>query len=121
MTAIKTVMVAVPPLLRDLIQCLAEGRVELDLIAELDHGGALLSQLQHIQPGLVVVGPHRQGSDEDIAAILAQFPATRVIRFSAGLREISGYCLQRHQVTLTDASPQSLLELLRALGPSDSI
>ena len=121
MAAIQTVMVAVPPLLRDLIQRLVEGRVELDVVAELDHIGALLSQRQHIRPELVVVGAQRQESNDDIAAMLAQLPAAKVIAFSADWREISGYCGTLHQLTVADASPQSFVELLRALGALGSI
>ena len=82
-SGIRTVMVTTPTMLRDLIERLAQGRVQLDIIAEFDARHDLARRLTSMRPDLVVIGLGRNETDGIIRGLLRMLPATKFIAFPA--------------------------------------
>jgi hypothetical protein len=117
-SGIRTVMVTTPTMLRDLIERLAQGRVQLDIIAEFDARHDLARRLTSMRPDLVVIGLGRNETDGIIRGLLRMLPATKFIAFSGNGRGAFGFELQVYQTDLGDASPGVLIDFVRgsALG-----
>ena len=118
MAGIRTVTVTAPALLTDLIDRLAAGHVELDIVAQLDGRHALGRRLQRLHPDLVIIGLQRNETDCLARTLLMQLPVRKCIAFSHDGRSIVGYELQVHRVVLTDYSPQGVVDFIGA-APTD--
>jgi hypothetical protein len=110
---IRTVMVTTPALLSDLIRKLALGRVELDVVAELDGRQALARRLQQLRPDLVVIGLRCSESATGIIPLLGFLPKTKFIMFSQDGRSIIGYEPCLGQTRLSDLSPEGLMRFIQ--------
>jgi DNA-binding NarL/FixJ family response regulator len=106
---IRTVMVTPPTLLRDLIERLAVGRIELDVVAQLSGRRALARRLQRLRPHLIIVGLREGETDQLIRTLLLQLPAAKFIALSHDGRGIVGYELCVNRMTLSTLSPEALI------------
>jgi len=111
---IRTVTVTAPALLTDLIDRLAAGRIELDIVAQLDGRHALGRRLQQLHPDLVIIGLRRNETDRLARALLMWLPVRKCIALSHDGRSIVGYELQVHRVTLSDRSPEDVVDFIGA-------
>jgi hypothetical protein len=109
--AIRTVMVTTPAMLGDLIKRLAIGRVQLDLISQVDVRRALKRRLHKLQPDLVVIGLRRSETPDIVTELLASLPKTKFIAVLHDGR-ITGYELQLKQTSLSDLSPGALIDFI---------
>jgi DNA-binding NarL/FixJ family response regulator len=112
---IRTVMVTTPALLGDLIRRLAVGHVELDIVAELSGRRALAKQLQQLRPHLVIIGLRENETDALIRALLAQLPSSKFIALTSDGRSIVGYELRLNRISLSNSSPDDLIDFVGAI------
>jgi hypothetical protein len=109
----RTVMVTVPAVLRDLIKQLASGRVELDLVAELNFRPSLVRRLKAIRPDLVIIGLRRGETDAVVIDLLRLLPTTKFIaHFDNG--PILGLEFRLHRAEIGDAPTTALIDFIAA-------
>jgi len=110
----RTVMVTTPALVGDLIERLAIGHVDLDIVARLNGRRALARRLQQLRPRLVVIGLRGDETDRLIRTLLMQLPSSKFVALSPDGRSIVGYELRVSRVTLSDLSPQEVIGFIGA-------
>jgi hypothetical protein len=110
--AIRTVLVTTPVLLHDLIERLAIGRVEIDIVAQLDGRRALAERLAPLRPQLIVIGLRENETERLIHGLLMQLPQARVITLSHDGRSMVGYDLQMHRTALSGRSVQDVFDFI---------
>jgi DNA-binding NarL/FixJ family response regulator len=113
---IRAVMVTTPAMLRDLIRQLAEGRIDLEIVAELDTRKDLVRRLKALRPALVVIGFARNEGEGFVRALLKRLPALRIIALGPDNR-MTGYEFQLRRSRLDDRSPDGLISFIRAPSP----
>ena len=118
MAGIRTVLVTTPALLGDLIERLAIGRVELNIVGKLNDRRALAQRLQRLRAQLVIIGLHRHETEALIRALLARLPGSKFIALAHDGRSIAGYELRLNRTTLSDLSPEGLIDFIGA-APAD--
>ena len=113
MAGIRTVMVTMPAMMGDLIKRLAVGRVDLDIVAELNDRRAVAPRLTALRPGLVVIGIEHNENDAEVRALLRRLPTSKFIAVGSDGRMV-GYelCLRRSR--LSELSPDGLIGFIRA-------
>jgi DNA-binding NarL/FixJ family response regulator len=116
-SGIRTVIVTTPAILRDLIEHLTLGKVELDIVAELADRRALSHQLGQLQPELVVIGLRANESDTLVRRLITLVPTARFIAFSDNGRNASGFELRFFQTDLSDVPPSGLVDFIRGCAP----
>ena len=116
MSGIRTVIVTMPALLRDLIERLASDRVELDIVAEFKARRGLARRLAELQPGLVVIGLRANETDAIVRDLLAVVPKARFIAFSAKGHAANGFELRLYHTDLTDLPLDGLVDFMRGSG-----
>jgi hypothetical protein len=114
---IRTVMVTVPAMLGDLIKHLAVGRVELQILAELDTRRGLVRRLKALRPDLIVIGFETNGFEMAIRSLLTQQPGCRLIVLRPDGR-IVGYELRLHRTRLSERTPDGLIDFIRGVVES---
>ncbi len=115
MAAIRTVMVTMSPIFRDLITELMAGHGNLDVIGELDTRDALDEQLRALAPDLILIGLRRDERDELGLSLVGLLPTAKVIAFSSDGRDAFVYHMQPQRTALRDVSPQMLIETILGL------
>ena len=112
MAVIRTVMIAIPPILRDIVVELMVQRVTLEIVGEFDAHDELSERLQRLGPDLVLISL-RGGGGDDIGAELAKLlPSARIIVFASDARDAFLYRAQRQRTALPDISPQTLIDAI---------
>lgn len=119
MSGIRTLIVTTPAILRDLITRLTLGKVELDIVAELDDRRALSHQLMALRPDLVVIGLRAHESNALIRKLIMLIPTARFVVFTAGGRTARGFELRLFCTQLTDMPPAELVDFIRGATPPD--
>jgi hypothetical protein len=109
---IRTVMVTTPAMLSDLVKRLAQGRVELDVLAELGGRQAIARRLRQLRPDLVIIGLRRSETAAVITTLLMLLPKTKFLAFSEDGRSIVGYELRLCRTRLSDSSPEALIRFI---------
>jgi hypothetical protein len=110
---IRAVMVAMPPVVVDIIMKLAVGRVALEVVANCDDRHSLSRHLKGLHPDLVFIRLRGNEADCVIRSILMRVPAARVIAFSTDGRTVLGcYEFRLHKTGLCDVSPNELIDLI---------
>ena len=113
MIAIRTAIVTMSPMLRDIVKELPTGRERLEIIAELTDRDLLADRLKAILPDLVLIGLARGESDRIARSILMALPRSRVIALSSAGRHVYIHEMRSHRTALCDASATAVI---RALG-----
>lgn len=111
MSGIRTVIVTTPAMLRDLIQQLADKRVELDIVAEFAARHALARRLAKIRPDLVVIGLRDDEDETLIRKLLTLIPTAKFIAFSARGRGAHGFELRLYQTDFNNVPLEGLIDL----------
>jgi DNA-binding NarL/FixJ family response regulator len=111
-SGIRTVIVTTPAMLRDLIQQLAERRVDLDIVAEFTARHALARRLAKIRPQLVVIGLREHEDERLIRNLLALVPTAKFIAFAAKGRGARGFELRLYHTDLDNVPPDGLVDFI---------
>ena len=90
MPALRAVLVAVPPLLADVIRHALTSRASLRIIAEIAASRGAAQRLRDLAPDVVVVGPAGGVPWLHAAAVRAMLPRARVLALSADLTRVLG-------------------------------
>jgi DNA-binding NarL/FixJ family response regulator len=115
MRPLRTVTVAITPLLGDIINQLVAVRAPIEIVARLDTRDRLARRLQSLAPDLVLIALR---DDEGAAIALSlrnALPRARVIALSHDAQHAYLPVPHRHRATLIDLSPEGLIEALRKL------
>lgn len=115
-TGIRTVTITMSPIFRELIADSMAGRVDIELVEDLDTRDELEQRLQALVPDLVLIGLQRDEGDETGLSLLRLLPNARVIAFSSDGRNAFVYRMRPQRSELLDVSPQQLLDTI--LGQS---
>jgi len=117
--AIRTVTLTMSPLLRDLIIKLVAGRVDLDVVEELDTRDGLEERLWGADPDLILIGLRRNEADEIGVSFVRLLPNAKVIAFSHDGRHAFVYRMHSQRTELLDVSAQTLVDtILRLRRPN---
>ena len=112
--AIRTVMITMSPLFRELVRELIAGHADLDVVGALDTRDELREQLRPLAPDVIFIGLGPNEGDEIGSSLVRFLPNTKVIAFSSDMRHAFVHSMQRHTV-LPDVSPRLLIDAV--LGP----
>jgi chemotaxis response regulator CheB len=105
---IRTALVALSPLLSDIITQAIKPEIELDVVADFPSGDLLKEQLRLIAPELILIGLQAGDTAAIAATALAAAPAARVIAFSADCRHAYLHEMRPSQMVLIDVTPAAL-------------
>lgn len=112
MAAIRTVMITMAPIFRDLVTELMAGHVNLDVVWELDTRDGHEEQLRALAPDLILIGLRRDEGDETGLSLVQLFPNAKVIAFSSDGRHAFVHRMQPQRIALIDVSPQALIDTI---------
>jgi chemotaxis response regulator CheB len=112
--AIRTVMITMSPLFRELLRELIAGHADLDVVGALDTRDELREQLRPLAPDVIFIGLGPNEGDEIGPSLVRFLPNTKVIAFSSDMRRAFVHSVQQHTV-LPDVSPRLLIDAV--LGP----
>lgn len=112
MPAIRTVIITMPPIFRDLITELMAGLRPLNLVAELDSRHGVEEWLPPLAPDLILIGLDRNESDEIGLSLVRLLPNAKVIAFSSDGRHAFVHQMQPQRMPLLDVSPQTLIDAI---------
>jgi DNA-binding NarL/FixJ family response regulator len=110
--AIRTVMITMPPIFRDLITELISGHRNLNVVADLDNRDGLEQRLPALAPDLVLIGLGRNEGDEIAFSLVRLLPNAKVIAFSSDGRHAFVHRMQPQRTVLLDVSPQMLIDAI---------
>jgi chemotaxis response regulator CheB len=110
--AIRTAVVTMSPMLRDMIKELPIGRVRLEIVAEFTTRDLLGDRLQMILPDIVLIQLARGETDRIARGILAAVPRSRVIAFSGGGRSLYIHEMRPHRKIVSDVSAKVVVRAL---------
>jgi hypothetical protein len=109
---IRAVSVTTPAMLGDLLKGLAQGRIDLNVVAEFGERYTFERKLRSISPDLVVIGLRGNEASTVVLPMLRLLPTAKFIAFSSDLRQAFGYELRTHGTSLTDLSPEALIDFI---------
>jgi DNA-binding NarL/FixJ family response regulator len=113
--AIRTVMVTMSPMFRDLITELMADHGSLDVIGELVTREALDEQLRALAPDLILIGLGRNEGDDIGLSLVRRLPNAKAIAFSSDRRHAFVHRMQPQRTVLLDVSPQVLIDSILGL------
>jgi hypothetical protein len=106
---LRAVLVAVPPLLADIIRQALIGRAGVWIIAEIAEPENALARLRDLAPDVVVVGPAAAPPSPTTAGIRFGLPQARVLALSPDLTRILGPA----EGDVSEFTPAALAQRLR--------
>jgi hypothetical protein len=110
--AIRTAVVTMSPMLRDIVMKLPTRSVGLVIVAEFDTRTLLEDRLKAVLPDIVLIGLARGETDRIAKTVLAAVPHSRVIAFSSGVRRVYIHEMRPHRTALSNASAQAIRSAL---------
>lgn len=113
MRPLRTVTVAITPLLGDIINQLVAVRVPIEIVARLDTRDRLAQRLQILAPDLVLIGLREDEGDAIALSLRNTLPRAKVIALSHDGHQAYLPVPHRHRTTLIDLSPKPLIEAIR--------
>jgi DNA-binding NarL/FixJ family response regulator len=109
MITIRTVVVTLPPMLRDMIVALCAGRAKIEIVAEFTLRRPLDQGLAHLGADLVLLGLAPGEGEGAGAAIQARAAGARLLAFSHDGRLIYIHAPGAAGIVLSDASVEDLV------------
>lgn len=100
-------------MLREIVEEVVAGQPDMELVGDGLDGGALADAAREHDAAFVVVGVS-EADHAAIEALLAARPATKVLALGEEGRRAELYELLPHREPLGEASPQRLIEVIRA-------
>lgn len=113
MRHIRTVTVAITPLLCDIITEVVAEQAPIDIIARLDRSDEIAPRLQTLAPALVLMGLCRDEDDGLASSMRDVLPRARMIALSRDVRRAYLHAPHRDRAVLIDVSPGALIEAIR--------
>lgn len=113
MRHIRTVTVAITPLLCNIISEVVAERAPIDIVARLDRSDHLALRLQTLAPDLVIIGLCKDEGDGIAISLCNALPWVKVIALSHDTRHAYLHASHCHRTMLTDMSPEALIEAIR--------
>jgi len=113
----RAIIVTLPTFLRDIIATLAEDRLPLNIVAELDRRVDVAAALESLLPDLVIVGLRTGETDEVGREILSRIPTARVIAISDGGHNAYVHEMCAWRTVLLDVSAEALAAAIVAPLP----
>jgi DNA-binding NarL/FixJ family response regulator len=113
--AVRTVMITVPRIFRDLTTELMAGRRDLHVVAEFGAREGLEEPLRLLAPELILVGLGRNESDEVGLSLLHLLPAAKIIAFSSDGHHAFVHRMQPQRAEFLNISPQMLIDAILGL------
>jgi DNA-binding NarL/FixJ family response regulator len=111
---LRTVTVALTPLLGDIISRVVAERAPIDIVARLDSRNQLPARLQTLAPDLVLIGLCQAEGDAIALSLCNALPRAKVIALSHDARHAYLHVPHRHRTMLNDLSPEALIEAIRS-------
>jgi DNA-binding NarL/FixJ family response regulator len=124
MIAIRTAVVTMSPMLRDMIKALPTGSVRLEIVAEFTTRELLADRLKAILPDMVLIELAQGETDRIARTILAAVPRGRVIAFSGGARHAYIHEMRPHRTALSNVSAKTVIRAISSChrpGRSSSV
>jgi DNA-binding NarL/FixJ family response regulator len=112
MARIRTVVIAMPPIFRDLITELIGGRGTIDVVGEFDARGGLEEQLRQLAPDLILIKLRGNEGDEIGAELARTLPGAKVVAFSSDARDAVVYRMPTQRTALLNVSPRILIDAI---------
>ena len=112
MAAIRTVMVTMPPIFRDLIAELMAGRRNLEVVGNLGARDGLEERLRALEPDLILIGLGKGEGDEIGLPLVRLLPNAKVIAFSGDGRDAFVHRIHAQRTALLDVSAQALIDAI---------
>jgi hypothetical protein len=110
--SIRTAVVTMSPILRDIINKLRTGSVRLEIVAEFATRDQLISRLKAILPDMVLIQCARGETDRIARTILMALPNSRVIAFSGSGRQVFVHEMRAHREVLSHASAKVVIRAI---------
>jgi DNA-binding NarL/FixJ family response regulator len=110
---IRILLVAVPPLLGDILRCTSEPDVRV--VGERHRLEALVEAVDDADANVVVFGTDEPGLPEASRVLLASRPRLKIIGISSDARRATLHELRPHSQWLGEMSPRQLLAAIRDL------
>jgi len=114
MLHLRTVTVALTPLLGDIISQVVAERAPIDIVARLGSRDQLAPRLQSLAPDLILIGLCQAEGDAIALSLRNALPQAKVIALSHDARHAYLHVPYRHRTTLIDLSPEALIEAIRS-------
>ena len=115
MRPLRTVTVAITPLLGDIIGQLVAERAPTDIVARLDSRDQVALRLQSLAPDLVLIGLRKEESSAIALSLRNAVPQAKVIALSHDAHHAYLPAPHRHDTTPVDLSPATLIEAIQNL------
>jgi hypothetical protein len=112
---LRTAIVSMTPMLRDIVTKLPAGRVRLDIVADLTTRDHLAERLKSLCPDMVLIELARGETDRIARAVLTAVPRSKVIAFSGGGRNLYIHEMRPHRRALFDVSAQTVTRAMQGL------
>jgi chemotaxis response regulator CheB len=113
MRPLRTVTVAITPLLGDIISHVVVERAPIDIVAHLDSRDQLAPRLRTLAPDLVLIGLSRDEGGAIELSLTNALPRVKVIALSHDACHAYFPVPHRHRTRLIDLSPEALIETIR--------
>jgi hypothetical protein len=105
---IRTVLIGMSPILRDIVKRSVCNYATLDIVDELMDCDAIEDRLCCIAPELVLIGLHRGDRDDIGQKLLMVVPTAKVIVFSSDISYAYLHQMRPYRVAMLDISPEKL-------------
>lgn len=121
LVVIRTAVVTLAAVIRDLVRQLVVQDAELDVFLQLDDRGQLENRLRDAEPDLVLIGLRPGESEEITLSILAAVPDASVIAFASHGRSAFVAAPGARCTTLREFSPEEIKRVIRNIRPGKQI
>ena len=109
---VRTIVVTMSPMLRDIITDLVADYVTLDIVADFDSRTEVVRKSELLAPDLVFVGLHIGEADDIGRDLLAHVPAAKIIAISCDGRTAYIHEMRACRTVLPDVSSQVLTDAI---------
>jgi DNA-binding NarL/FixJ family response regulator len=114
MITLRTAVVTMSPMLRDIISELSGGRERIKIVAEFATRDRLQDRLRETLPDIVLIELARDESDQIARTILAAVPCARVVAFAGGGCHVYIHEMRPCRTVWADASVGMIIRALQA-------
>jgi chemotaxis response regulator CheB len=115
---LRTLVVTLSPLLRELVTDVLPPQVSIDVIEVLDSRERVAERLRDFAPDLVLIGLLDAETDAVAAPLLRALPSVRVLVLAQNGEHAWLHRSQGRRVVLSNFSLQALVEAIEGSGPS---
>lgn len=118
MARLRTLVVTLSPLLRELVADVLPPQISIDVIEVLDSRERVAQRLRDLAPDLVLIGLLGAETDAVAAPLLSALPSVRVLVLAQNGEHAWLHQSQGRRVALSNFSLRALVEAIQGSGPS---